>query len=115
MSMYRSWLYPIFSSVPTTTRLSGALPMAFYAAVNPMSWFKPPYIGVVVYVTLWWMLWNLNVWGVVRFEGEDPDEYWWWWVVRTSFYSIFLTWIPLTLVYLFILGVIKISVNARIQ
>jgi len=105
----------MFSSVPRTTRLSGAIPMAFYAAVNPISWVKPPYIGVVVYAVVWWMLWNLNVWGLVRFEGEEPDQYWWWWTVRTSLYTFFLSWIPLALVYLFILAVIKISVSVRIR
>lgn len=113
--MYRSWLNPMFSSVPKSTRLSGALPMAFYAAINPLSWVKSPYLGIFTFVVTWWVLWNLNVWGLVRFRGETSEDYWWWWVLRSSLYAFFLNFIPLFLLYLAILIVIKISVTIRIS
>ena len=113
--MYRTWLYPMFSSVPKSTRMAGALPMAFYAAINPISWFKSPYIGVITFATVWWILWNLNVWGIVRFEGEESEDYFWWWILRSLLYTFFLTWIPLFVVYAIILAIVKISVSVRIR
>lgn len=113
--MYRSWLHPMFDTVPYSTRMQGALPIAFYGAIDPASWVKSPYIGVITFVVVWWILWNLNLWGMIRFEGETEDQYWRWWIVRSLLYSFFLTWIPLFFVYLAILLVIKLSVSIRLR
>lgn len=115
MPMLRAWLYPMFSSVPKHTRLSGAFPMAFYAAINPISWFKSPYLGIVTFIVTWWFLWNMNLWGLVRYEGETYDEYGWWWILRSMLYTFFLNWIPLFVVYLIVLALVKASVMIRIR
>lgn len=107
--MYRAWLAPLWI-VPKSVRLSGALPMAFYAAINPVSWVTSPYLGVITFAVTLWFIWNVNFWGLIRAEDEDWDEYKWWWVLRASLYTFFLNWIPLLVVYLAILLSIKVSV-----
>lgn len=113
--MYRTWLHPIFTSVPNYVRQSGALPMSFYAAINAMSWVKTPYIGMITYIVVWWVLWNTNAWELVRLEGEEPDKYWVLWIIRTSLYSLVLNLIPVFLSYLAILILIKISVSIKMN
>ena len=109
MPMIRSWVNPIFNSVPRDVRYSGVLPMSLYAAINPLSWVKSPYFGLITYFIVWWWFWNNNMWNTVRQEDETYEDDKWWWILRTSLWSFFLNPVLLFFVYMLVLIFVKIT------
>lgn len=109
MPMIRAWVNPIFNSVPRDIRYQGMIPMSIYAAINPASWMKSPYFGVVTYLIVWWWFWNNNMWNTVRYVGETWEDDKLWWLLRTSLWSFFLNPILLFFVYLCVLMFVRIT------
>jgi hypothetical protein len=108
--MIRDWFNPIYSVVPRDVRISGGvLGMSLYAAINPMSWIKSPYFGVFTFIVMWWWFWSNNTWNVVRYQNESWEHDKWWWILRTSLWATFTHWMLLFLIYLGVLGFIKLS------
>lgn len=101
--MIRAWVNPIFNTVPREIRYSGMLPMIFYAAINPSSWIKPPYYGLMTFIVVWWWVWKNNLWNTIRYEGETWDRDKYFWLLRTSLWSFFLNPIVVGVVYALIL------------
>ena len=108
--MLRSWLKPIFETVPRDIRLSGMFPMALYAAINPMSTFKSPYYGIVTFAIVWLWFWHNNVWGTIRNQGETWEDNKWAWILRTTIWAFFTQWMLLFVVYVLVLLLVKVSV-----
>ena len=109
MPLLRAWLFPIFTTVPTDVRMAGMLPMSALAAVNPLSWLKAPYYGIVTYMIVWWWLWNFNTWGLIKDEDETFSDNWISWFVRTSFWSFLFNPFLLFVVYLCVLILVRIA------
>ena len=109
MPMIRAWLYPIFTSVPSDIRYSGMIPMSAYAAIDPLSWLKPPFYGIIVYVMVWWWMWNNNTFGLIRAADENWQNNKWEWLLRNTFWSIIFNPIFVFLAYLAVLGAIRIA------
>ena len=109
MPMIRAWVYPIFNVVPREIRYTGMLPMSLYAAINPLSWIKPPYYGIFTFLVVWWWFWNNNMWNTIRYYGETWDKDKWWWFLRTSIWSVFMNPILLFFVYMAVLTFVKLT------
>ncbi len=109
MTMIRDWFNPIYSSVPRDIRLSGTLPTVLYATMNPGSWAKFPYYGVCTFVFMWIWFWNYNTWGVIKYENETVENDKWWWMMRTTLWALTTHWILLFVVYLVLMGLIKLT------
>lgn len=107
--MIRNWLYPIFTTVPSDIRYSGMIPMSAYAAIDPMSWIKPPFYGVIVYVMVWWWMWNNNTFGLIKQEGETFHDDYLVWFIRNSFWSILFNPFFLFFAYLLVLSIVRIA------
>lgn len=109
MPLLRAWLFPIFTTVPTDIRMSGMIPMSALAAINPMSWLKPPFYGIVTYMIVWWWLWNSNHWELIKKSEETFSQNWFVWFLRTSFWSFLFNPFLLFIVYMAILAVVRLS------
>lgn len=107
--MIRAWVNPIFTSVPKDVRYSGMFPMSLYAAINPLSWIKSPYFGIITYAILWWWLWNRNMWNIVKYKGETCENDKMYWILRASMWAFFFNPIMLFFVYLTVLTFVKIT------
>ena len=108
--MLRSWLNPIFSTVPREIRLSGMFPMALYAAINPMSIVKSPYYGIFTFMIMWWVFYQRNPWNVIKNPGDTWQNDKWYWFIKAAMWSFFTQWMLLFVVYVLVLMLVKISV-----
>lgn len=109
MPMIRALVNPIFNSVSRDVRYRGIFPMSLYAAINPSSWIKSPYFGIVTYLIIWFWFWNNNKWNTVRYVNEKWDNDKWWWIIRTSIWSFILNPVLLFFVYAIVLFFVKFS------
>lgn len=107
--MIRAWVNPIFNSVPRDVRLNGMIPMSIFSAINPASWIKPPYYGIITFFVVWWWVWNKNTWNTIRYEGETWATDRWFWILRASLWSFFLNPLLLFVVYMLVLTFVRIT------
>lgn len=98
MSSVRNMLTSIFKSVPMATRQKGLLGgflVALIAALNPMSYFRKPYLGAIVWIVMVWWFLRSNPLHLVR--PRDPEK-WnpsWWQFVKALFFGLLFTPIPM--------------------
>ena len=111
MAITRDFINPILKHAPLgmrPTRMWGAIVVAFFAALNPMSFFTKPYIGAVTWIILAWWFYNKNPFGLIRprTEGKktlikgNPK---WYQTTKSGFWSLLFTFIPLFFIYLTLL------------
>lgn len=75
MPIIRDWVNPIMRRAPKGIRPSGylgALLVALFAALNPLSYFTQPYFGAVSWLVLAWWFYNENPAGLIR--PTDPKK-----------------------------------------
>jgi hypothetical protein len=99
----RDFLIPVLNNVPMSiTRvpgIPGGLLVALIAAVNPMSWFTKPYIGLVSWMIMCWWFYNINPLHIVK--PKDPKRWnpMWWQILKCGFWGLLFNFIPMFFIY----------------
>jgi hypothetical protein len=108
-ALTRDFVNPILKHMPVSVRkpgFPGGLLISLVAAVNPMSWFTKPYIGAIIWIVVFWWVWNRNPFGLITPKGKEKQPGWWK-TMKTFFLSAFYTPIPLFFIYALILSVAR--------
>lgn len=105
--MTRDLLLPILNNVPmSVTRvpgIPGGLLAAFVAAINPLSYFTSPYIGLVTWIIMSWWIWNINPLHVIKPSDPNRKNPAWWQILKSAFFALLVNFIPLFFIYAVIL------------
>ena len=114
---YRYWLQPIVRFLPPNIRQGGnILYMAFWAAFNPMmgGLYMPPFYGLIVYILTVWWLYNTNPLNMIRSPSEEvTKQNYTAWLMRAGMWGIFLSFIPLYVLYVTILFVTRSNLMVK--
>jgi len=107
----RDLLIPVLQNVPmSATRVPGPLGtllVSFIAAVNPLSYFTSPYIGLVSWIILGWWFYNVNPLNLIRPRNEQRWNPMWWQIFKCAFWGLLFNPIPMFLLYTMILFIAK--------
>lgn len=109
----RDFLNPIIKSVPASAAsvpgIFGGLLVALIAALNPVSYFTKPYIGLISWLVLMWWFWNVNPLNLIRPANTSRWNPGWWQLLKTAFWGLICNPVPMFFIYLTMLSVARID------
>lgn len=101
--MTRDLLKPILNNVPmSVTRIPGIpgeLLVSLIAAINPLSYFTSPYIGLVSWLIMGWWFWNSNPLHVIKPTNTSRWNPMWWQILKSAFFGLLFNFIPVFFIY----------------
>lgn len=107
----RDFLIPILNNVPTSaTQVNGVLGgllVALIAAINPLSYFTTPYIGLVSWIIMTWWFYNINPLNMIKtstFKGWNPT---WWQTIKAAIWGLIFNPVPMFFIYAVILFIAR--------
>jgi hypothetical protein len=107
----RDLLSPILQNVPKAAArvpgITGGLLVALIAAINPLSYFTSPYIGIVSWLILSWWFYNKNPLSIVRTTNAAKWNPGWWQTTKSLFWGLLLNPIPMFFIYTMILFIAR--------
>ena len=81
--------------------------VALIAAINPLSYFTTPYIGIVSWLILSWWFYNVNPLSTVRPKNTNRWNPGWWQTLKSLFWGMLFNPIPMFLIYMVILFIAR--------
>jgi hypothetical protein len=120
MAISRDFLNPIMKHAPKGLRPArtwGAIVVAFFAALNPLSNFTKPYIGAITWIMLSWWFYNENPYGVIRPKKQGQQTLVkgnpkWYQTTKSLLWGLAFNFIPLFFVYLVMLLLARLDAKA---
>ena len=109
--MTRDLLKPVLNNVPmAATRISGipgGMLVAFIAAINPLSYFTAPYIGLVSWMIMSWWFWNVNPLHLIQPSDTTKWNPNWCQIFKACFLGLLFNFIPLFFIYAVIIFIAR--------
>ena len=116
--MTRDLLIPVLNNVPmAATRVPGvfgAMLVALIAAINPISYFTSPYIGLVCWLIMTWWFYNVNPLHMIQSKNPNSWNPVWWQTLKAAFWGLLFTPVPMFFIYCMILFIARLDARLTV-